>query len=270
MDTRRVPPTRRRRDRLGLLAVAVMVAFCLVACAAGDDPAATAPDPSATVAAPLTTSSDDPAPSLEQATPPPSRSSVAAALTSETPVRDHPTPDAPVVGTLGTTSPYGSPTTLGVVGQRDGWLEVQLPVRPNHTTGWIPADHVELHHIDWSVHVDLDARELTVRQGERTVLSTPVAVGIADAPTPSGEFFVTDLLATGDAASPYGPFAFGLSAHSDTITEFAGGDGRVGIHGTDDPTSIGTAASHGCVRVPNEVAEHLATLLPLGTPVVIG
>lgn len=46
------------------------------------------------------------------------------------------------------------------------------------------------------------------------------------------------------------------------------GDGY-GIHGTDAPTSIGRAASHGCVRLRNEDAELLYRIVPLGTPVYI-
>jgi lipoprotein-anchoring transpeptidase ErfK/SrfK len=61
----------------------------------------------------------------------------------------------------------------------------------------------------------------------------------------------------------------GLSARSDTVTEFNGGDGIIGIHGTNNPGSIGHAASLGCVRVPNEVITEIASLVPLGTPVLI-
>lgn len=43
----------------------------------------------------------------------------------------------------------------------------------------------------------------------------------------------------------------------------------VGIHGTNDPASIGKDVSHGCIRVPNDVVVRMATLLPLGTPVEI-
>jgi lipoprotein-anchoring transpeptidase ErfK/SrfK len=102
------------------------------------------------------------------------------------------------------------------------------------------------------------------------VLETPVVIGAPDTPTPAGAFYVTDLLDNADDAGPYGPYALGLSAHSDTLSEFAGGDGRIGIHGTDTPDSIGQAVSHGCVRVPNEVVAQLARSLPLGTPVSIG
>ena len=95
------------------------------------------------------------------------------------------------------------------------------------------------------------------------------AVGSAENPTPTGSFFVVDKLDTANGGGAYGPYAFGLSAHSDTLTEFAGGDGQIGIHGTNDPSSLGQAVSHGCVRLPNDSVSLLATELPLGTPVVI-
>jgi lipoprotein-anchoring transpeptidase ErfK/SrfK len=71
-----------------------------------------------------------------------------------------------------------------------------------------------------------------------------------------------------DRSGPYGTFALGLSAHSDRLSEFAGSDAQVGIHGTNDPSSIGRAVSHGCVRVPDDVADVLAQV-PLGTPVLV-
>ncbi len=174
---------------------------------------------------------------------------------------------------LPATTGFGSPLTLLVTGAGDGpdsgWLEVLLPVRPNGTTGWVHVDGLELHTVELAVEIDLDARELTVRDGDEVVLTTPTAIGDADHPTPTGAFFVTDKLDTGDPNGPYGPYAIGLSAWSDVLTEFAGGDGQVGIHGTNVPSSIGEAASHGCLRIGNDVVEQLAHLLPLGTPVTI-
>jgi hypothetical protein len=67
----------------------------------------------------------------------------------------------------------------------------------------------------------------------------------------------------------YGPYALGLSAYSPVYTSFAGGDGQVGIHGTDNPGAIGRDVSHGCIRVANAAVARLARRLPLGTPVVI-
>jgi hypothetical protein len=175
--------------------------------------------------------------------------------------------------TLRPTTDFGTPTVLLVseigAAAADGWLEVLLPVRPNGTTGWIRAAGVELRDVAFEVRIDLAARELVVlRAGER-LLATTTAIGEPSHPTPTGRFFLVDKLATPDPDGAYGPYALGLSAHSEVLTEFGGGDGQVGIHGTDAPVSIGKAVSHGCLRVDNAIIERLAHLLPLGTPVTI-
>ena len=171
---------------------------------------------------------------------------------------------------LPATTAFGSPRALLVLEEQDDWLLVSLPERPNGSTGWVRRSDVELRQVDEQVVVDLTSRTLTLLDGDEVVLTTPIAVGAADAPTPTGAFYVIDKLATGDPDDTYGPFAFGLSAHSDVLTDFAGGDGQVGIHGTNDPGSIGEAVSHGCIRVPNDVAVVLEERLHLGTPVTIG
>ena len=168
---------------------------------------------------------------------------------------------------------FGSPLALLVTtvgeGDRTGWLQVLLPGRPNGATGWVQSDQVELRRVLQEVRVDLAARTLQVLVDDAVILTTPVSVGEPGTPTPPGRFSLTDKLDTGDVDGPYGPFALGLSARSDSLTEFAGGDAQVGIHGTNDPSSIGRAASHGCIRVPNDVARQLSDLLPLGTPVIV-
>jgi lipoprotein-anchoring transpeptidase ErfK/SrfK len=110
---------------------------------------------------------------------------------------------------------------------------------------------------------------MRVTRDGQVAVETPVAVGADATPTPTGRFYVTDVIDTGRPNGAYGPFAIGLSAHSDVLDQFAGGDGQIGIHGTNEPASIGTSASHGCVRVPNEVVAALAGTIPLGTPVTI-
>jgi lipoprotein-anchoring transpeptidase ErfK/SrfK len=170
---------------------------------------------------------------------------------------------------LPATTDFGSPRALLVVAEDGDWLQVALPVRPNGSTGWVRRADVELRSLDEAIVIDLAARTLTLLDGGAELLTTPVAVGAADNPTPTGTFYVVDKLDTGDPGGPYGQFAFGLSAHSDTLTEFAGGAGQVGIHGTNEPSSIGQAVSHGCVRVPGDVARRLAETVNLGTPVVI-
>jgi lipoprotein-anchoring transpeptidase ErfK/SrfK len=185
------------------------------------------------------------------------------------PVDIHPAPGAAAAQTLTATTEFGSPRALLVVQDLGDWLEVALPERPNGSTGWVRRTDVELREVDEAIDIDLASRTLTLREAGEIVLTTPVAVGTTEAPTPTGAFYVVDKLTTGDPAGPYGLFALGLSAHSNVLTDFAGGDGQVGIHGTNDPTSIGQAVSHGCIRVPNEVSQTLNDLVDLGTPVTI-
>ena len=53
------------------------------------------------------------------------------------------------------------------------------------------------------------------------------------------------------------------------LDEFNGGDGVIGIHGTNEPEAIGSDVSHGCIRVDNDTITQMAGMLPLGTPVHI-
>lgn len=174
------------------------------------------------------------------------------------------------VSTLPATTIMGTTTVATVVGQPvDGWLEVMLPIRPNGSTGWIPVEMVELYVVEGEIVVDLKERRLTYYRGGKEVLSSEVGIGSRTHPTPSGTFFVTDRVTVTDSNSAWGPHALGLSARSDVITEYNGGDGIVGIHGTNRPGSIGKASSLGCIRLPNHVITELHALVPIGTPVVI-
>lgn len=181
-----------------------------------------------------------------------------------------PEPGAAPTNELSATTEFGSPRALLVLEEQGDWLHVSLPDRPNGSTGWVQRSDVELREVDEHVTIDLASRTLTLVDDGTVVLTTPVAIGAPDAPTPTGDFYVVDKLDTGDPDGAYGLFAFGLSVHSGVLTDFAGGDGQVGIHGTNDPGSIGQAVSHGCIRVPNEVAQVLNDRLHLGTPVTIG
>lgn len=170
---------------------------------------------------------------------------------------------------LPATTGFGSARALLIDGDEGGWLRVLLPTRPNGSTGWIRRADVELRRVDEAIEIDLSARTLRLFVDGRVVVTTPVAIGAPDNPTPTGRFYVVDKLATSDPDDTYGPVAFGLSGHSLELGEFAGGDGQIGIHGTNDPASIGQAVSHGCIRLHNDVILQLADLVPLGAPVVI-
>ena len=168
------------------------------------------------------------------------------------------------------TTILGTTTVLTVLeGPRMGWARVMLPGRPNGSEGWVLTDGMSIFAVQGSMIVDLSDRTLTYVVGEDEVLTTEIGVGSSSYPTPTGRFFVTDTVTMADPDSPWGPHALGLSARSDTITEFNGGDGIIGIHGTNSPSSIGQATSLGCVRVPNEVITQLHQMVRLGTPVEI-
>jgi len=164
----------------------------------------------------------------------------------------------------------GTATVLGVVtAPEDGWAEVMLPIRPNGSTGWIRADEVSFYVVDSEIVVDLTAHELIYLVDGVEILRTDVGIGGEYTETPTGRFFVTDSVTMANPDSPWGPHALGLSARSETITEFNGGDGIIGIHGTNNPSSIGDSVSLGCVRLPNEMITLLHEMVPLGTRVEI-
>ena len=249
--------------RLRALLVAAVILKTAAACGGGDTPGESAA--TTTTAAPTPTTVE-----VVQIVDTPVSAHQSTVARAEQPLEVFAAPgDATPTQTLPATTSFGSRRALLVLADQGDWLEVLLPVRPNGSTGWIRRADVDLRTIDTEVTVDLDARTLTVLSDGETVLETPVAIGSADSPTPRGRFYIVDKLDTAAPDGPYGPFAFGLSGYSDVLTEFAGGEGQIGIHGTNDPTSIGRDVSHGCVRVPNEVAVTLEAILPLGTPVTI-
>ena len=163
----------------------------------------------------------------------------------------------------------GTPTVVLVLGGTHAWLEVMLPGRPNGETGWVRASDVVPYDGTRQAVIDLNTRTLLVLDGDETIFETQIGVGAPSSPTPLGIFYITDAVRLTDPAGPWGPYAFGLSARSDTVTSFNGGDGIIGIHGTNRPTSIGEAQSLGCIRLSNEVMLQLAELLGVGSPVTI-
>ncbi|HEX9717886.1 MAG TPA: L,D-transpeptidase [Actinomycetota bacterium] len=150
----------------------------------------------------------------------------------------------------------------------DVWYKALLPIRPNDSTGWIVGDDLRFQRSDYRLRIDLSRLRLEVYRLCRRVATYAIGVGTKDTPTPRGSFFLNSLLRPPERGSVYGAFAFGLSGYSDVIRDWDGG-GIVGIHGTNDPSSIGRRASHGCIRMRNADIRALVRILPLGTPVTI-
>jgi len=156
-----------------------------------------------------------------------------------------------------------------VIGKRPGWLHVLLPVRPNGAKRWIRARDVSLAKVDYALKINLRRHRLIVTKGRRVVATEQIGVGRSVTPTPSGLYFLTELLQPPNPNGVYGKYAFGTSAYSNVLTSFGTGNGQIGIHGTNDPAGLGTEVSHGCIRLTNDAITRLAKTLPLGTPVTI-
>jgi lipoprotein-anchoring transpeptidase ErfK/SrfK len=170
------------------------------------------------------------------------------------------------------------PTVFSVVARQGMWLQVLVPVRPNGTTGWVRSSEVDLSVTTLRVEVSLAERRLRVHEAGQVVFDAPISVGRPATPTPTGEFYVTDLVPSVDPAGPYGPLALALNGYSEVMDRFgsvsvAGSPDDVApvlaIHGTNQPSSIGRAASNGCPRLSDEDILRLASLVPAGTPVEI-
>lgn len=156
-----------------------------------------------------------------------------------------------------------------VVDKQGDWLKVNAPIRPNGTVGWIKADEVTTYTHDFYVLIEISKRRISVYKGTKLLLTDKAGVGKPNTPTPLGSYYTTELIKTKKKNSPYGPFAFGISAFSDVYQTFGGGDGRIGMHGTSTASSVGQASTNGCIRLNNTVITKLRNTLPLGVPVDI-
>lgn len=107
------------------------------------------------------------------------------------------------------------------------------------------------------IWVELDRKRLTVYENGQEIAVYPIAAGARDTPSPVGVFQVNRKFAT--ALSGFGTRFLGLNVPW----------GNYGIHGTNQPSSIGQNASHGCIRLSVKDAEALYRMIPMGARVVI-
>jgi len=195
---------------------------------------------------------------------------------------NHPVSKSPggaAVATVAARRPLtNEPTVLPVLARtadRSGsWLRVRLPGRVLGTpappaTGWIRASNTRLRTTPWHIVVDLKARQVTVDDHGVPVRRFSAIVGKPSTPTPTGQYFVEEdvILSKGQ---PGGPFALATSDRSNVLAEFDGGPGQIAIHGTENLGGrLGTAESHGCVRLADASITWLAGHVGAGTPITI-
>jgi lipoprotein-anchoring transpeptidase ErfK/SrfK len=152
------------------------------------------------------------------------------------------------------------------------WLRVRLPVRPNGTSGWILADMVQLTRTPYRILVSTGQRVVRFLRLGRVVRTFRAVVGMPRYPTPHGLFSIGERVPQPDPRGFLGPWALHLTAFSPTLLDFGGGPGTIGIHGRggaslQDP--LGSARSHGCIRIDNAGIRLIASVAREGTPVLI-
>lgn len=109
--------------------------------------------------------------------------------------------------------------------------------------------------VTYSITVNTASRRLTLYKNGSWFKSYPVAIGKPSTPTPKGNFTIIN-----KAYKPGGVFGerwLGLNKKG------------YGIHGTNNPASIGKAVSNGCIRMYNKDVIELYNLVPVGASVKI-
>ncbi|MFC7321254.1 L,D-transpeptidase family protein [Halobacillus campisalis] len=109
--------------------------------------------------------------------------------------------------------------------------------------------------IPYQIGVSLSGRHLNLLKDGVLQKQYPIAVGSILNNTPIGQFIIINKAP--NPGGPYGTMWMSLSKQ------------YYGIHGTNDPSSIGKAVSKGCIRMYNNDVEELARTIPVGTPVFI-
>ncbi|MFG6120131.1 L,D-transpeptidase family protein [Thalassobacillus sp. B23F22_16] len=109
--------------------------------------------------------------------------------------------------------------------------------------------------IPYSIDISLNNRTLRLLRNGVLQKQYPIAVGRILHGTPIGNYVVINKAP--NPGGPYGTMWMSLSKQ------------HYGIHGTNDPSSIGKAVSRGCIRMYNKDVEELARTIPIGTGVYI-
>lgn len=142
-------------------------------------------------------------------------------------------------------------------------FQSQNSLKADGVVGPLTWSALGLQNVQWgntgyriSVDVVQNTLDLFDQTGRR-LSHYPCATGKPDTPTPLGNWVIVDKI-----LNPGGPFGTRWMRISVPF-------GGYGIHGTDNPSSIGQNASHGCIRLQTADVEALYDTVPLGTPVWI-
>ena len=105
------------------------------------------------------------------------------------------------------------------------------------------------------IDVSVSKKRLRLYNASTLLKEYPIAVGKILTPTPTGNYIIINKEL--NPGGPYGALWMGLSKP------------HYGIHGTDNPSSMGKEVSHGCIRMHNDDVMELSSLVPTSTNVYI-
>lgn len=109
---------------------------------------------------------------------------------------------------------------------------------------------------NYTIFIEIEDKTLYLLDGNTCVKEYRIASGKSGMPSPLGSWKIIE---KGDWGEGFGGRWMGLNVPW----------GKYGIHGTRESSSIGSAASHGCIRMFNDDVAELYSLVPIGTEVVI-
>ena len=164
---------------------------------------------------------------------------------------------------------YKNPLVVEVLENQGDYMKVLITARPNHTTGWVKADDVTIAATEYRMELDLSTFHLKVFKGPDVFVETDVVIGKDSTPTPVGHYFVTEKIKNSSDTGVYGAWILPINGYSEVLDTFDNGLPQVTFHGTNQPELVGTKASNGCVRIPNDVVTKIAETIPAGTPIDI-
>lgn len=216
-------------------------------------------------AIPSETSSESPSPETPLVFKHPGTSQAAFGAIGAIPI--HSGPGGPQTKTMRNPTVEGMQVVFGVKEVQGEWLKVQLPARPNGSTGWVRKSDVLVKSVPNHIVIEVAKRKLSVFKGSKLLMETPVGVGTSKTPTPIGNYYVDFSLK--NPGTPYGAHLLSVAAFSNVLTNFGGGVGQIAIHGWGNDGSVGTPSSNGCLRLLNKDVTRLAGIASAGTPVFI-
>lgn len=153
--------------------------------------------------------------------------------------------------------------------QMDAWEKLLSNPIPAETVSQ-ETEESEPSNTDFRIVVNLASRLLTLYENGVKIRLYPVAVGKEWTPTPTGHFVVEDKQEDPAWADPHRDEVVVPPGEDNPLgTRWMGIGGYYGIHGTNVPSSIGDYMSNGCIRMFDEDAQELFSIVPTGTLVEI-